>query len=67
MWAHYCKAEKTWLSNLIGEPCNWCGCTETSGGACAGRREHPADHPQYQTNQEKKCYGDFYSDRLNNT
>lgn len=45
MWAHYCEIEKAWLSNLIGEPCNWCGCTETSGEARTGQWEYPASDP----------------------
>lgn len=28
-WSHYCPEEKTWLSNLQGEPCNWCDTQET--------------------------------------
>lgn len=28
-WSHYCPEERTWLSNLQGEPCNWCDTKET--------------------------------------
>jgi len=58
MWAHYCEAEKAWLSNLIGEPCNWCGCTETSGEARTGQREYPASDPanhSYQIMPKSGC------------
>ena len=58
MWTHYCEAEKAWLSNLIGEPCNWCGCTETSGEARTGQWGHPTGYPQCWTNQKEKHHGD---------
>ena len=28
-WTHYCPEEKTVISNLSGEPCNWCDTPET--------------------------------------
>lgn len=28
-WTHYCPEERTWLSNLQGESCNWCDTPET--------------------------------------
>ncbi len=24
MWAHFCRADSSVVSNPIGEPCNWC-------------------------------------------
>ena len=27
-WVHYCPVDKTVISNLKGEPCNWCDTKE---------------------------------------
>jgi hypothetical protein len=33
MWKHYCKADKNWISVLIGQECSWCGCEENDNDA----------------------------------
>ena len=49
MWTHYCKAHKAWLSNLIGEPCIWCDCTEDDSNSVEALRWGALSSPHVNT------------------